>query len=181
VGSAGAPLTGRAIGAQAITAAIAGWLSVVLASLACALEMAISGAAAAADVVPAMVGIHALIGLPEASITALAATSLAYFPSQAASPRNNVWRGGRSAAVSAVALAPFASSLPDGLERIADSFVTGTNSAANLPSLFSDYALPGVPSPFAATALAGVLGMLMVYVFCRIVFSTGLRHPSAGG
>ena len=164
---------------RVIASAIAGWLSVVLAALACALEMAASGAAAVTEIVPAMVGVHALIGLPEAAITALAVSLLASVPSQATAPSNRRGRLGLiSAAVIAVALAPFASSLPDGLERVADSFVSSTGNGLALPSLFADYAVPGVPSAFAATALAGVLGILMVYAFCCIVCSTDLRRSS---
>jgi len=48
----------------------AGWLSVVLAAAACAAELAFSGTARFGVVFPAMVGIHALIGLGEGAITA---------------------------------------------------------------------------------------------------------------
>jgi cobalt/nickel transport system permease protein len=47
----------------------AGWLSVVLASLLAAVEIAVSGVLAWGVVVPAMVGIHALIGVGEGLIT----------------------------------------------------------------------------------------------------------------
>ncbi len=49
--------------------AAAGWLSVVVASLLAAAELAISGTAAWAVVVPAMAGVHALIGIGEGLIT----------------------------------------------------------------------------------------------------------------
>jgi cobalt/nickel transport system permease protein len=47
----------------------AAWLSVVLASLVAALELAISGASPWGVVLPAMVGVHALIGIGEGLIT----------------------------------------------------------------------------------------------------------------
>ena len=50
---------------------IAAWLSVVIASLACAIELAVSGASVLKIVLPAMVGVHALIGAGEALITCL--------------------------------------------------------------------------------------------------------------
>jgi cobalt/nickel transport system permease protein len=50
-------------------AALAGWVSVVAASLLCALELALSGRAPIAVVVPAMVGVHSLIGVGEALVT----------------------------------------------------------------------------------------------------------------
>ena len=50
---------------------IASWLSVVLASIACALELAISGTSPFHTVLPAMIGVHSLIGIGEAIITFL--------------------------------------------------------------------------------------------------------------
>ena len=48
---------------------LAAWGSVMLASLACALELAISGTSPLRLVVPAMAGVHALIGIGEGLIT----------------------------------------------------------------------------------------------------------------
>ncbi|MDV2988964.1 MAG: energy-coupling factor ABC transporter permease [Dehalogenimonas sp.] len=50
-------------------AAIAGWVSVMLAAFAAAIELAVSGASPFAVVTPAMLGIHALIGIGEGAIT----------------------------------------------------------------------------------------------------------------
>ncbi len=55
-----------------IGAAIASWLSVVIAASFCALELAISGLSPLHIVLPAMAGIHALIGIGEAIITVAA-------------------------------------------------------------------------------------------------------------
>jgi cobalt/nickel transport system permease protein len=49
--------------------ALASWFSVFLASLACAVELALSGTSPARIVIPAMAGFHALIGIGEAFIT----------------------------------------------------------------------------------------------------------------
>lgn len=51
-------------------AACGAWVSVVLSSAACALELALSGTVEWRRVVTAMVGIHAVIGIGEALITA---------------------------------------------------------------------------------------------------------------
>lgn len=48
---------------------IAAWGSVLLASIGCAIELALSGTSPLAVVLPAMVGIHALIGIGEGCIT----------------------------------------------------------------------------------------------------------------
>jgi cobalt/nickel transport system permease protein len=53
-----------------IAAAVASWFSVVIASSLCALELAISGLSPLRIVLPAMAGIHAVIGIGEAIITA---------------------------------------------------------------------------------------------------------------
>jgi len=49
---------------------LAAWSSVVIASIACALELAISGTVPLGVALPAMVGVHALIGIGEGVITA---------------------------------------------------------------------------------------------------------------
>ena len=49
--------------------AIASWLSVVLASASCAVELALSSTSPLRVVLPAMVGVHSLIGIGEAVIT----------------------------------------------------------------------------------------------------------------
>jgi cobalt/nickel transport system permease protein len=54
-----------------ISAGIAAWFSVVMASGACAVELAVSGISPLKIVFPAMVGVHALIGVGEAIITSL--------------------------------------------------------------------------------------------------------------
>lgn len=54
---------------KAIAAGAAAWAAIVLASLVCALELAVSGTSPLQVVVPAMTGIHAVIGIIEAVIT----------------------------------------------------------------------------------------------------------------
>lgn len=51
--------------------AVASWLSVILASSACSLQLAVSGTSSLKVVLPAMLGVHALIGIGEAVITCL--------------------------------------------------------------------------------------------------------------
>ena len=80
VGSMGGYLIYRLIAAKGgrssrtvlmIGVAVASWLSVVLAAVACSLELALSGTSPLRVVLPAMVGVHAVIGLGEAVITSL--------------------------------------------------------------------------------------------------------------
>ncbi len=67
------PLKGR-VGEKASllsTTAFFSWFSVVLASLACSFELAISGTVPLGTALPAMVGVHCLIGIGEAIITTI--------------------------------------------------------------------------------------------------------------
>ena len=54
-----------------VASGIAAWFSVVVASSACAVELAISGTSPLGVALPAMAGVHALIGIGEAIITCL--------------------------------------------------------------------------------------------------------------
>jgi len=62
-------LTSKTTRGFLLASAIASWFSVVLASLACAVELALSGTSPAKIVIPAMLGFHILIGIGEALIT----------------------------------------------------------------------------------------------------------------
>ncbi len=66
---AGRALLGSGRIGVAVSAAAAAWVSVVVASLAAGVELALSGAYAAGVVIPAMCGVHMLIGIGEALIT----------------------------------------------------------------------------------------------------------------
>ena len=148
---------------------VAGWLSIFIASLAAALELALSGTSPANIAVPAMGGIHALIGIGEGLITAGA---LAFIPraSRPAAPGGNagsgggraVWVGGLIIALGLAVASPLASAHPDGLEWVAEQ--RGFLDAAQGPvfSIIPDYVLPGVSSEALATILAGMIGALIV-------------------
>jgi cobalt/nickel transport system permease protein len=57
-------------------AAVGGWLAVVAGAAACAVELALSGTVPLGTVLPAMVGVHAVIGIGEAVITAAAVSAV---------------------------------------------------------------------------------------------------------
>jgi PDGLE domain len=62
----------------------------------------------------------------------------------------------------ATAVAPFASSAPDGLERVAgDQGFLDAGQAREAP--VPDYAVPGIEDERLATGLAGFLGTLVVF------------------
>ena len=66
----------------------------------------------------------------------------------------------------ATAVSPFASSSPDGLERVAEdkSFIdNGKLAPIQEDAPVPDYAFPGVENPRVATGLAGFFGTLLVF------------------
>jgi len=149
--------------------AVAAWASIFIASLAVALQLALSGTSPANIAVPAMAGIHALIGVGEALITLGAISFLL-----AARPDllNQGSVEGRSSkavllvggliALALAALSPLASANPDGLEWVADEIGFLGQAQSPTYNLIPDYVLPGISNEAVATILAGVFGVLLV-------------------
>ena len=147
----------------------AGWLSIFIASLAAALELAFSGTSPANIALPAMGGIHALIGIGEGLITAGALAFLLAARPDLLRQGSAQTAGGRAVGLAGLVIAlvlaiasPLASSHPDGLEWIAEQ--QGFLSAARAPifRIIPDYVFPGVSNPALATIAAGILGTLIV-------------------
>lgn len=63
----------------------------------------------------------------------------------------------------ASAASPYASSSPDGLEKVAGDHAFLDRGEAQETSVLSDYAVPGVDDPRVATGLAGFAGTLLVF------------------
>ncbi|GBD08299.1 Fused nickel transport protein NikMN [Candidatus Thermoflexus japonica] len=147
---------------------LAGWAAVVMGALATGLELALSGLAPANVVLPAMGGIHALIGVVEGLITMSAAAFLATVRRELVAERPvagriPLWIAGLAMTLILTLLAPIASSDPDGLERVAEDLGFIQAARPSPLSLLPDYAIPGLPNPALATILAGVLGALLVF------------------
>ncbi|MTI79278.1 MAG: cobalamin biosynthesis protein CbiM [Firmicutes bacterium] len=70
-------------GSRSIAMATGAWLSVLAASVAVAVELAASGTASLASVVPAMLGWHSLIGIGEAGITILSVSFIVKYAKEA--------------------------------------------------------------------------------------------------
>lgn len=165
----------------------AAWLSVVISAVATALLLSLSGTSPLAIALPAMTLAHMLIGIGEGLITVFAlmfirqarpellkARVKADVPVSAQAVGNNPnpgglrgarwWVGGYVVAVALTLLAPFASGSPDGLERVAED-VGFINRALDAPyAIIADYQLPGIDNEAAATVLAGVIGVTIVYM-----------------
>ena len=70
-----------------------------------------------------------------------------------------------------VFLAPFTSSWPDGLEHVAEDvgFMENSESLSGR-GLLPDYSVPGLKDEVESTALAGVLGVLIIF---GVVYGVG--------
>lgn len=160
---------------RVLAAAFAAWCSTVLAAVACAGELAVAGTVRWWVAMPAMGGIHMLIGLGEGLITALVVVSIARVrpdllaPDDQGEPRGPgravVAYGGLIALALALFVSPLASRWPDGLERTAE--VLGFQAAATAPMVSAplpEYEMPGVGDGVLATSLAGAAGTLVAFL-----------------
>ena len=146
----------------------AAWASVVIAALATAVQLALSGTSPLGVALPAMAGVHVLIGIGEGLITVGALAFVATVRRDLLEPSGAVAGGLRWAAIglvlalAVVLLAPLASPHPDGLERVAEDrgFIELAQHAPY--EIIPDYVLPGIPNEALATVAAGVVGTLIV-------------------
>ncbi|KAF0106427.1 MAG: cobalt/nickel transport system permease protein [Anaerolineaceae bacterium] len=153
-----------------VVGALAAWFSIVIASLAAALELALSGTSPANIAVPAMGGIHMLIGVGEGLITVGALTFLyAARPDLLhigeAAPKGSaaVWTGGLVLAVILAVLSPLASAHPDGLEWVAEQQGFLDTAQGPLYNVIPDYVFPGITNEAFATIVAGIVGVVIVF------------------
>lgn len=71
-------------------------------------------------------------------------------------------------------LIPFASTFPDGLETVAESF--GISEPEPLwPGIMADYAFPGIDNPYVSALAAGVIGVFLVFSASYIVGYASMR------
>ncbi len=154
-------------GIRFAVAGLGAWLSVLAGALVTALQLWLSGTSTLEVVLPAMLGVHALIGLGEALITvaALAFISQAR-PDLLAAPEEGKGRGwvvaGALISLAVVLISPLASASPDGLERVAIN-LGFINQGQDAPyQILPDYTLPFLGESAFSTILAGVLGVILV-------------------
>jgi len=155
----------------ALTAAAfaAGWASVFIASLSAGLQLAVSGTSPANIAIPAMAGIHALIGVGEGLITAGAAALVLkarpdLIDREELSGEDQKWvvTAGIVLSLLLVIISPLASSRPDGLEFVAERLGFMIRAQEPAFEIIPDYVLPGPLSSALATVAAGVIGIIIV-------------------
>jgi cobalt/nickel transport system permease protein len=139
----------------------AAWVAVMLAAAGCSLELALSGTVAFGLVFPAMLKIHAIIGLGEAALTALAALAFADNLIRTESRKSYLLPLGIVTFVGLL-LSPFASSSPDGLEFVAATLGFLHESAPAFAAPFAGYTIPLVQSEVFAAFFAGLAGVAML-------------------
>jgi len=164
-----------------VAAAFASWCSTVLASICCAAELAWSGVAPWGLVFPAMATVHMLIGIGEAAITTLVIAAIMKARPDLVDPTTSAAPPSASRFVAAYGLAatfgvllfalPFASSWPDGLERVGEvlGFAGRTAAVRALPAPMAEYQLPGLGSATAATSAAGFVGTLIAFALAYVL------------
>lgn len=155
--------------AQLVGAAAGAWLGVLAAAIAASLELAVSGTSPLEVVLPAMVGVHILIGIGEALITVAAVAFIQQTrpdltgAAAAVEARGSTWVAvGLVLALVVVLVSPLANPNPDGLERVAEDH--GFIEAAEDPpyEVIPDYQAPFIEDEALATIVAGVIGVVIV-------------------
>jgi len=157
---------------SAVAAGIAGWVGTMLAALSCAGQLAVSGMAPWGLVVPAMAGIHALIGLGEGIITGLIVRSVRRRGAlsddmRAAAGADQMCRMRLlpmvfiTAAGAALFIAPWACPWPDGLEAVAGALGFEKHAAGPIISgICPDYTIPVLGSVWGTIA-SGAFGAIV--------------------
>jgi cobalt/nickel transport system permease protein len=167
----------------------AAWLSTVLASVTCAGELALSGTLPPGVVFPAMVSVHALIGIGEGLITSLVILTIARTrPDLLENETATTARGtgleflafGLVIALGlAIFVSPYACAWPDGLDKVAQKFGFEARAATLIKTWIPDYKMPGISSTGIATAIAGAIGTLIMFGLACVVGRVLVREKSA--
>lgn len=174
-----------------VAAAFASWCSTLLAAICCAAELAWSRVVPWGLVFPAMVTVHMLIALGEAAITTLVIVAILRARPDLVEPTGTspdaralrlVAAFGLAATIGLLLFAiPFASSWPDGLERVAEALGFGPAAGARaLPAPLAEYRLPGLGSATAATSAAGFVGTLVAFALA-CALAAALAPKAAAG
>jgi len=166
--------------------AFAGWCATVAEAASCAGQLSLSGAARLSVVLPAMLGVHALIGVGEAVISALVIASVLRFRPellQRSGPNGLPLRSrkqvvyaalGLSLAIAAL-LAPLASVAPDGFSRVTHALGLP---ASESRAPFLQGALPKAMPGILAAVVAGCLGTLSLFGLCWLLALTLVPRPA---
>jgi cobalt/nickel transport system permease protein len=179
--------TGGVVGATGLAA----WASVVMAAVTFSIEWLFGATAPIPfdQVFTAMVGVHALIGIGEALLSALAVGAvLAARPdlvfgardldraqleeSRLPRTRTFVIGGVLVVLLFATVVSQFAVDNPDGLEAVAadKGFIDSGSESAVAGSIFADYATEGISNETVSLAVAGIVGTIVTLAVAGGIF-----------
>lgn len=151
-----------------LAAGIAAGVSVVVAAIACAIELILSGTAPSLIVLPAITGVHILIGIGEGLITLSVLTYLATARPDLLPGEQQQFKGWLVPVVSifliAGVLSLAASAWPDGLEKVAEDlgFIKlSENVRVPVPTPLADYGIEGMGA--IGTSIAGIIGAIVCF------------------
>jgi cobalt/nickel transport system permease protein len=149
-------------------AGIAAWLSVMAGALFTSLQLWLSGTSQLQVVIPAMLFVHALIGLGEAVVTVAALSfvlqarpDLLGENSESAKGSKGWIIAGLAISLVVVLLSPLASTDPDGLNRVAED-LGFINAATTGTGPLAGYVVPFLANASVSKIAAGALGVLAV-------------------
>jgi cobalt/nickel transport system permease protein len=166
-----------------IVAGIAAWLSVMAGALLVSLQLWLSGTSQLQIVIPAMLTVHALIGLGEALITVAALTFIFQTRPDLIgedSPSSKGSRGwvvaGVLISLAVILLSPLASANPDGLNRVATD-LGFINTAQARAGPLAGYVVPFMQSVSLSKIASGAIGLAVVGVIIVLV-GQGMKAKS---
>jgi cobalt/nickel transport system permease protein len=162
-------VAGRSQGVRLTITGVAAWLSVMAGAFSTALQLWLSGTSPLAVVMPAMLGVHALIGLGEALITVAALAFIGRtnpgLLGEEKVKAHGGWgwvAGGIGLALVVVLFSPWASADPDGLERVAEN-IGFIQQGVDAPyQILPDYTIPLLGETALSTIVAGAIGAMLV-------------------
>lgn len=178
--------SGGVIGATGLAA----WASIVMSAIAFSIEWLFGATAPVSfdDVFVAMVGVHALIGIGEGIISALATGAVlasrpdlvygardlerAQLAETRVGPLTFVLGGILVSLVFAAVVSQFAVGNPDGLEVVAEDtgFIESGGEHILADSIFADYATAGISNETLSLAIAGIVGTVVTLLVAGGIF-----------
>lgn len=155
-------------GTKLAVAGVAAWISVMAGALFTALQLWLSGTSQLQVVIPAMLGVHALIGIGEAAITVAALAFILQTRPDLLNEKSTAAQGSRGWVVAGVVisllvvlLSPLASAFPDGLNRVAED-LGFIHTAQSGSGPLAGYSVPFFADASLSKIAAGTIGALVV-------------------
>src|SRR5215208_3485844 len=174
---------GASMGSRTVRLSVAGiaaWLSVVAGALFTAVQLWLSGTAQLQVVIPAMLTVHAIIGLGEALITVAALTFILQSRPDLLGENSASAKGSRGwivagvfVSLAVVLLSPLASTNPDGLNRVAAD-LGFIHTAQTRVGPLAGYTIPFLQSLSLSRIAAGAVGLTIVGGVV-VLFSQGMK------